>query len=308
MARESPVFVVGLPRSGTSVLRTTLSGLPAFAFRGSRLPETRVFREPERIAQVLEPRGRRLFTFLVQDRDAAERMLASLRARPPRTALRRPGARALGALPQSPVARRLAWRLAGRHHDVRIFFHYGCEARGARRILEKTPQHVFFLPELFATFPHARVLLCIRHPVDAYASLRRRLERDRAAGRPAKRLRWMEVGVTEYAEAYARTAAIIARALRRRPRQCLRVRYEDLTRDPSAALREICDRAGEPFDPERLLSGRQVLRDPAGSFEKGSRIAGNQSSWRGVLDPDRARRLEDALDAPLRRLGYARYT
>ncbi|MCZ6465121.1 MAG: sulfotransferase [Proteobacteria bacterium] len=307
MATESPVFVVGLARSGTSALRTTLSALPAFASAGPRLPETRVFTQPDRIHDVFERRGRRLYTYLLRDTAAAQRMLVTLHDLPDPAGWRRLLLRRVRGADRSAMLRGLAWRLSRRHHLVRIFFHAAREARGCQRILEKTPHHVLHLPEVFATFPRAKVILCMRHPVDGYASLRKRLERDRKAGRNPHRLRWMEVTPAEYAERYRVIAGIVSRRLRRPGRSRL-LRYEDLTADPHAALRELCDFVGEAFDEDRLLRGRPVERAESGFFVKGSRITASESAWRRFVTEEEARGLEDELAPAMGLLGYARHT
>lgn len=298
MARAQPVFIAGLARSGTYALRAALLRHPAFHARESRMQETRIFVHPDWIADCLERRrARRFYHYMLGDDARVRAMLETDAAIRPRFAgaRRRLAARVPG--------RARAWRLRGWHHHVRCYFHFATEARGARRILEKTPDHVHHLPELFATFPRARVILSIRHPVDAYASLRRRLERARAQGLPERRLRWMQVPPERFVLRFGRVVRHARRGLERWPGQALLVRYEDTTSDPEATLRRVCAFIDEPYDPA-LVGQREALRDAHGAPTKESRITANRSVWRDWLSASEARRLEGDLAPVLDVLGY----
>jgi hypothetical protein len=283
MAECSPVFLTGCNRSGTSVLRATLERHPRFRARGPRSPETRVFAVPKRVFYVQKERGRGLWRYLLEDRDAARALLAQL-------------------------GRPEDWPPHSEAHWVRLFFHFAWQARGVARGLEKTPRHVLHLDRIFECFPRARVSISIRHPVDVLSSLRKRRIENEEKGRGPRPGGWQHFGPDEMAEAWRTIAGIIDTHARGPHARCHLVRYEDLTADPERALAALCDFIGEPFDRESLLGAVASQRDAGGSPDNRGRIAANPKRWSDWLAEVEAVALEDALADVMPRLGYARYT
>ncbi|MGH0036496.1 MAG: sulfotransferase family protein [Myxococcota bacterium] len=298
MARSRPVFIAGLARSGTYALRAALLRHSAFRAREPRMQETRIFEHPEWIVECFErKRARRFYHYMLGDDERARAMLAMHEAIRPAFA---PAREWLAARTRDPA---LAWRLRGWHHRVRSYFRFALDARGARRILEKTPNHVHHLPELFATFPRACVILSKRHPVDAYASLRRRLERDSGRGRPEGKLRWLRISPRGFAGRYRDVLRDERRARKRWPDRTFSLRYEDTTRDPEGTLRAVCDFIGEPFEPPILGRGEALL-DAHGAPTKASPLTENRSVWQDWVEASEAELLESKLAGPMQRLGY----
>ncbi len=292
--REAPVFVVGVARSGTTALRNTLERHPRFRPREPRTAETRVFERPRRVLQILEPAGEPLLEFFLGDRDGAARMLAAARE-----------------VPHGGLGRRLArsaWRRA-RHDDlVRVFFHHARRVRGVERLVEKTPTHALHLEALRATYPRARVIACVRHPVDVYSSYRKRLARVRERDKYTDRLQWLEADAVEFARSWAECVDAIRGESERRPDGLHWVRYEDLTADPETELQAICRFVDEPFEAGPLLEEVEVRRDAHGSPRLRARIAPNEKRWDEFLDEESARVVEERLGSAMQRLGYERYT
>jgi len=302
MADEEAVFVVGIGRSGTSALRTALHRLPAFRAVEARSPETRVFAQPHLVDHILDRRARRLFRYMLRDRAEAERLLGSLATmRIPLTAPRRLWARHT----RDPVR---AYRLRGHPHRVRLFFHHAQRVRRSPRILEKTPHHWRYMEEIQVTFPRARIVMCMRHPVDVMSSLRKRHQRESARGRRREKLRWLEVDAASMTERFREIARAVMAQQSTRPALRFLLRYEDLTDDPAAALSRLCAFLGEPYEEAALLGAAGESRDAHGSPEKGSRIAANRKRWEEWVTPEEAAAVEDALGAEMEALGYARYT
>jgi hypothetical protein len=277
---EPAVFVVGVPRSGTTALRNTLERHTSFAPRRPGSVETRVFLRPRRVLRLLEPAGETLLEFMLGDRELAARAVEDARAAEP------------------PEAEQ--W--------IRIYFHYAKRARGVRRLLEKTPGHAAHLDAIWSAFPSASVLACIRHPVDALSSYRKRLARVRERGRYREELRWLAAPPDEFARAWAGMVERLQRAAEQRPDRLRLLRYEDLTADPGRALAGVCAFLGEPFEEAALVSGVEEARDASGSPRLHARLAPSRKRWRDFLDADAARAVEDALAEPMRRAGYARYS
>ncbi len=302
MTGEDAVFVVGIGRSGTSALRTALHRLPAFRAVRERSPETRVFAQPRHIERILEERGRRLFRYMLRDEDEARRLLETL------SEMRLPGGRWRRRWSRRTRDPLRAWRLAGHDHRVRIFFHHAQRARRAPRILEKTPHHWQHMDVMQATFPEARIVMCIRHPVDVMSSLRKRHARESARGRRPEKLRWLEVDAESMVDRYRPVARALLAQRDALPHRRHLLRYEDLTADPALRLERLCDFLGEPFDAEALLGSVTEDRDPHGSPVKGSRIAANLKRWNEWVTEEEALTVETALAPEIDALEYRRYT
>lgn len=290
---RSPVFVVGVPRSGTTALRNTLERHPRFAPRTRGTAETRVFARPERIERILEPEGAPLLEFYLDDRSEARVLLASL------AQLRVPWHERLSF---DPFVR------AGHPHRIRLFFHHARAARGVARLLEKTPAHALHLREVFCTYPRARVVACVRHPVDVYSSYRKRLSRVRERDRYRDGLEWLDAPPADFARSWRACVDAILGARERRPTQVRVIDYDALTRDPEAELRALCAFVDEPFEAGPLLEDVEVRRDEHGSPRLRARLAPNEKDWRAFLSEADAAAVERSLAEAMSRLGYPRYS
>lgn len=279
-----PVFVVGVPRSGTTALRATLDHHPRFRARAGRSVETRVLVEPHLLLDPKTPETERFRTFLLDDAAAIEKV--SRLARDARDA-----------------------RDAGGDDDdlVRIFFAVAREARGVARLLEKTPRHLDHLDAIERIFPRAQVLACVRHPVDVYSSYRKKKLLKQRQGTLGERHRWLDKSPKGFAKKYRGWVDAMLSAADRDPRRLRVVRYEDLTADPRAVVEEICRFLGEPFEEDAMFDSLTVERDSFGSPRPGHRIVHNEKSWAEFLGEDDAATVERHAAAAMERLAYAPY-
>lgn len=113
------------------------------------------------------------------------------------------------------------------------------QARGKRRAGEKSPRHIFAVPELSQLYPQAKFLCLIRDPRAVVCSERETSWGSRSVARIARR--WCQV--VDAAEKCERSLS---------PDRFRLVRYEDLIADPEALLRSICEFLKEPFEPQML--------------------------------------------------------
>lgn len=301
MAGESPVFIAGIPRSGTSVLRFTLGRLPSFRGKEEKAAETFVFVRPESIAEILEPSGRRLLRYFFGDRAEAEALLAALSALgfdPSRAAERERGS--------SFDDRMSRWRAAGADHALRLFFHHAQRARGVARTLEKTPTHVHYVPEITATFPRAKFLFCLRHPVDTFASFKKRLSTESEKGRGERRLEWLRVSAGRFCGDFAKVVRDMDEALARDPGIGIVIDYESLTASPRETLRRVCDFIGEPFDEAVLFASADEIREGDGTPRPEGRVIANPGDWSRHISREEAEQIETRLAPILDRFRYPR--
>ncbi len=298
MKRHPAVFVLGVPRSGTTVLRNTIARLPEFRAAPRSNVETRIFVAPER---VLAPRAKgseRILRWLNDDAGAADRLAAAAAA-----------ARESSELTAFPTGATPAHQrfLAERNdHLVRLFFGFGLAANGAHRVLEKTPRHMYHLDEIRSTFPAARVLMCVRHPVDVYSSYRKKLAQHERNDRFEPRHQWLKIKPKLFGERFAAWAATMLDHEARDPATYRVVRYETLTADPRAEVARVCEFIGVRFEPEVLFDAVDEQRDRAGSPLPSTRLTANAKKWRDHLSESDARKVEVHAASALDRLGYPR--
>ena len=219
---SQPVFVVGGPRSGTTLLSAMLAAHSAFDCG----PETHCLSRWSRLAR--SERARIL--------DAADW---------PRRATAFVTSLSLGKQPIHPmygltVEDVRSW-LAARPPSLAAMLESLTEQRatrnGAPRWVEKTPRHLE-VPELIAeTWPGARIVRIVRDPRDAAVSLTRV-----PFGTPS---------LLTNLSLLARMNEAAAEFYRESP-QAMTVRYEDLVAQPEQELRGICDFVGESYEPGML--------------------------------------------------------
>ena len=144
------------------------------------------------------------------------------------------------ALADYGTDRQRAEAMLGRSSDFPAFVQefaarYGAFRRKQLRIFfEKTPENVHAARHFLAAFPDGIFVHIVRHPYHVYRSLRRR-----GFGSYLAAAAWL----VDVAAAYA---------LRDHPR-ALTIRYEDLVRDPEAAVRSLISALGETPPDESIL-------------------------------------------------------
>ena len=218
---DSPIFIVGISRSGTTLLSRMLDAHSDIAI----LPETWWYVVLDRlgcIEEFTDPWQTSLFFHevwenLKSNRDPAARIFAGEAAKQPRYV--GPTVRVLEKLGQAYAN--------GRH---------------ARIWGEKTPGHALWLPQIRDLFPNARMLFMVRDPRDVLVSYDDRWNNGRRD--------------TEYLVTTAALLKFYLGHLLYRPifpsEQFRWVKYESLTAEPAAELEKICDFLGVDFEPSML--------------------------------------------------------
>ena len=218
----APVFVVGGPRSGTTLLSAMLAAHSAFDCG----PETHFLSRWSRLAQSERER-------ILDPADWPERATAyvcslSLGKKPiyPMFGLEREEVRAWMAVRPPSLAtilESLTAQRAGRN--------------GAPRWVEKTPRHLE-VPELIVeTWPHARIVRIVRDPRDAAVSLTKV-----PFGTPSLLTNLSVLArMNEAAADFYRESGV-----------ALTVRYEDLVATPEPELRRMCEFIDVDYEPGML--------------------------------------------------------
>ncbi len=137
---------------------------------------------------------------------------------------------------------------------------------GKKTIVEKTPSNVFVADRFARCWPDARFLFLLRHPL----SIARSWHDADPSRRPMNRAVHHTL---KYMEALEHARQRLAG---------LTVRYENLTTEPAAEARRICDYLDVPWEPGMIYYGQQEH----GEFHKG------MGDWRdkirtGTIQPGR---------------------
>jgi hypothetical protein len=264
---DGPIFLVGAPRSGTTLLRAMLNRHPRLAL----CDETFFFywvAARERVFGDLADAGRRA--------RAVDRFLETRRV----TRL---------GLDLAALRDHLRREATSYPRFLRELLAFYARAHGKARGGEKTPQHALVAEQLLAWYPDARLVHLVRDPRDVVASLRR--------------MPWGSGSVLGDARTWRENVAGAERG-ERDPRFVL-VKYESLIAAPQAELERLCAALGERFDPKMLEAGggktdRWWFDRAQGAVDR-SRV----EKWRTELRPDDVAIVEWVAGERLARYGYA---
>ncbi len=250
-----PVFIVGLPRTGTTFLHRLLAQDPAH-----RAPQTWEILHPDFPRD--ETRRRRQARIARTDRQLRQldwlapafRRIHLVGADLPEECI---AIMAHGFVSDRfPAMFRLpsyrAWLdrqdLRPAYEDHRRFLQHLQWRRGGRRWLLKAPAHLLALDDLLAVYPDAWIVQTHRDPVRVLASLASLIATLHGAFSDV--VDPSEIGreVSErWAEALRRSIAVRAHA---REDRFVDVRYEQLLHDPMAVVRQLYERMGETLRPD----------------------------------------------------------
>lgn len=204
-----PIFIVGHPRSGTTLLQCMLSAHS----RLTSLPETHFFSRGLPQAG-LSPTG-------ALSAEDALRLLNIIANRLPLD------------IPEAQAA--LAGQPAVPPRDVFAAITAQYPGADGARLVEKTPIHALHLREIIAAFPDAVFIHLIRDPRDVIRS---------ALRMPIAVSQWIPF----YIDTWNRVQAAAHRFAAEHPGILHTLRYEDLTAAPRPALKSICRFLGLAFE------------------------------------------------------------
>lgn len=211
---DKPVFIVGVPRSGTTLMRFMMCAHP----RISIAPETNYLNRWVRLYGHLDLASPDQFEVFWRDFSRTE-VFPSFDIDPSATLDR---IRAAGLLSHRVVFESIAREYAAKMKKER----WG----------EKTPKHELYLDVLFDWFPKACVVYMIRDPRAVSASL---LSKD-----------WGGTYVNAHAERWRKSSERAGRW--GRDKRVRVVQYEALLRSPEETLKGICGFIGEEYDPAMI--------------------------------------------------------
>lgn len=221
---DRPVFVVGCPRSGTTLLTLMLHAHSRIAIP----PETRflmrAYRAQRRFGDLHRPAARAALASFVVDRRGTR-------------------FRDLGLDPQQ-VRRAVVAAPPTVGSALGSVFRCYAAAHGKPRWGDKRPTYFQRIDAIRAMFPDAQVVHIVRDGRDCMASL--------------KRMPWWRRDAVESLALWTQAVDEGRRAARRLPQGAYHeLRYEDLVLDPRTELRRLCAFLGEDFE-EAMLEPHRV--------------------------------------------------
>lgn len=263
------VFVVGMPRSGTKLLRDLLNRNPSISI----LPNETHF---------IPYLARRFGQYGdVSNRENFGRLFDDVRRATFFQRMEQRGVRFDEAswyqLLHGPTLRDVLW----------AFFEHYARLTGCRIVGDKTPDYVTQVPLLHSLFPDALFVHILRDPRDYALSMRQ------AWGKSVDRSvqRWKS-----QVRKYLADVAAVGAAHHE-------VRYEDLIQVPRATLQAICSRLHVPFSESmlHLAAPAENLGDARGLLTVDGRNAGK---WRARLARQEIDRIESIAGRLMTEVGY----
>jgi hypothetical protein len=299
------IFIVGVPRSGTTLMRMVLGMHSRIAiadenhFLGHPWPWLDGSWSPARIGSLeTDDDVRRLVDRFTSDRFQRGTWFRGQSGFWRWTARR---------VPREELERRLLAGERSARGVFRVLLEAYADSKGRAVIGEKTPAHFRHVDQLLDWFPDARVIHMIRDPRAVHVSELKRRSADpdtlpyRILARvpPAMRALVLLQVVRTWAEALNHHS----RYQRSHPGRYRLVRFEDLVREPAAEIERLCAFLGVAFEPA-MLEQRVV--------SKGDRIgdtgfdAGAADRWERQIRPSDRRWIDRLLGGRIDELGYPR--
>lgn len=267
MTTTDPIFIVGAPRSGTTLLRAMLNRHPRIGLCDETFYFYYVYARQRTFGDLKEIRNRRLL---------AEKYIATDRIRR-----------------LEMDAGDLTETLVTEGDSYAAFFaslmrHYA-GSLGKVRFGEKTPDHAMHAETLCSWYPDCRIIHLLRDPRDVVASLVRMPWGSNSAMANARR--WVNCTTG---------------ALQCQDRDnYLRLRYEDLVEDPQRELETICRFLGEKYSDAMLVPDEDAKADRWWFERAQGKVTKNRhGKWREELTSAQVAIVEHIAGDHMRRFGY----
>lgn len=262
---KSPIFIVGMPRSGTTLMRSMFSVHPNLVV--SR--ETHFFPDWWERYQNTDLNNLDNFEAFWQEYSVSKRF--------PKVVV------------DPPLVKEKI--LAAKNIDLKTIFNCMMEVLATKmdkpRWVEKTPDHYKYLDKILDWYPQAKVIWMLRDPRAVIASTLKR---------------WPKTPVDVRAKQWSSSIIMFQQKWSQDPRVKL-IKYEDLVANTELQMKNICAFLGEEFHvamiQERTQNVQQVFipdEDPSkGPLRLANRAIATAGidKWRSTLSPEQITTVED---------------
>ncbi len=284
--RESPIFIVGTPRSGTTLTARILDRHPRVMMPGENHFFEDIYARRKELGDPVEPAARerivqRLETIYgrynqLEDQARIDRLSAEGR---------------LSGLRSEDSYKGMLDR----------FMAIQLEEQGKARWGNNAPKDLFHIEEILSFYPDARILVCVRDVRDFLLSYKNRWKVTTEAHK--ERLKRLYHPLL--------TSLLWKASMKRIPRleqrvaagNLMLIRYEELVTDTERIVRDICEVIGETYSPEML--DVQTHNSSDGTPRKGI-FSSSIGKWREGLPPEDAAIAQWIAREELAYLGYPR--
>jgi len=267
-SHKPPIFIVGSPRSGTTLLHSLINRHPSIAISG----ETRFFADIYKRRSAFGP----LENFQNRQR-LVDQYLSTARIKRLHVDLAVLRQRLLDEATSYPALLTAIMRCCA-------------DARGKPHCGEKTPHHSFFTETLSDWYPGASIIHLVRDPRDVVASL--------------QRMPWAPKSVLANASIWALFNRAAERS-RHRPGYLL-VHYEKLVASPEQELARIFDHVGEEWPDSLKLPADSSAPYVWPASVRGPVTRERIQKWREQLSPRDVSLVERIAGERLENYGYER--
>jgi hypothetical protein len=273
---DRPIFVVGFPRSGTTLLRLMLHSHPRLAIPHETSFLLEAYHNRKRFGDLtIEANRRNLAQFIVDRKESRFHLLK---------------------LDGADVTERIVAAPPTLGSCVEAVYRAYADHHGKPRWGDKRPSYVRWLDVVLRMYPNAQIVNLVRDGRDSLASL---LD-----------MPWNKQGIYYWVAQWVAAVDAAARAERRLSADAYtKLRYEDLVADPEPHLRRLCDFLGEAYHPgmsepnrlaESIVPTNRSWHDRTRTPVTTARIG----SWAKRMEPWQAQLCETAMGDRLRALGY----
>lgn len=279
MMKNGPIFVVGAPRSGTTLLQRMLRSHPRICSpTGESHFIVPLLRDEARFGDLTQRENLRALLRTMHARwdEFLDTDLHGMRFDVEKTA--------------QAIHDRHAKDMVG---FLDTLFRLNAEGEGKARWLDKTPYYILHIPTLVAAFPDAQFVHIIRDGRDAALSMHERASEIRVFNTSACACLWQR---------YVETGRQEGRKLG--SDQYHEFRYEDMLDDPVTTVKKLCDFLGEEYS-DRVIDF-QKSTDPKSRTPllKQGLQGGNREKWRSSMTPRQIRTFEAIAGETLQACGY----
>jgi hypothetical protein len=279
MMHNGPIFIVGAPRSGTTLLQRMLRSHPRIS---SPTGESHFFipllrdearfgdlSQVENVRALLEQMHERWAEFLDTDFHGVKFEIDSMA-----NAIHARGARRMSEV-------------------LDALFRINAEGEGKARWLDKTPYYIHHIPALLMTYPDAQFVHIIRDGRDAVLSMLERAVDIRVFNVAAGAKLWKH-----YVEAGRSAGKQLA------PHQYMELRYEDILGEPVTSVRMLCEFLGEEFSDKVIDFEKSCDPKTKTPLLKQGLLESNREKWRISMSPRQIRTLESSAGDTLQACSY----
>ena len=232
LVRQDPVFIIGYPRSGTTLVQSLLATQPGLA----TLHETHFFNVLAR--EINTSQGK-------IDPDCLDHVILNIRERIRLSVNAEKQIRKI--VSKNGISSKMLFEIIIIDN---LLAQVDFDKIKQLRWIEKTPDHALFIDDIYAFYPDAKFVFVLRNPEKAIISRKMHFKWSKEEEWPIEKHidRWLD-------SIYA-----VETFKEKHPESVLFVRMEDVVRDYSKEIKQICDFLGAPFEKERLTNYRNISK------------------------------------------------